>query len=429
MYQPYDDLDCTAIMHPKKLHTGIDLQSIADRSTALLRCFDRERESFELYRDVSSEQRLNDLIVEAMQHTDLSLAGDLAAILAMLQRGSRWYWGDTGENLPPIRDAQLSLPKLRHDIDQFRYLHETGILDDSFKKIIQAYIDTTNRLTKLGHNTRVPLTAEDEQILGDTYGRIIHLASAPRLDKALSDSWNPEEVQYLYQTQRPGVVIIDDFLTKDALNYLYNFCLESTVWSGNRYANGRLGAFFFSGFNCPLLLQIAEEIRDALPELIGLRNPLRQLWGFKNTCALPENSTIHADFAAVNVNFWLTPTEANLDNSSGGMRIYDVDAPLSWDFTTYNERIDLIREFLSTHQHKVIRVPYKQNRAIIFNSDLFHATESVHFRPEYQSHRINITMLYGERRLDEHYPPSTITDLLMPSSSQMWRSSVFTKLR
>jgi hypothetical protein len=220
-------------------------------------------------------------------------------------------------------------------------------------------------------------------------------------------------------------VVIDDFLTPEALHSLRLFCIESTVWFGNRYADGRLGALFFSGFNCPLLLQIAEEIRDQLPDQIGTRHALRQLWGFKNTCVLPANSTVHADFAAINVNLWITPTQANLDDASGGMVIYDVDAPPSWNFATYNQDIDAIRNFLASHPHRVIRVPYRQNRVIIFNSDLFHATEAVCFRRDYESHRINVTMLYGERSQDAHHP--TIS---FPSqNSAAWRSSAFSRTR
>jgi hypothetical protein len=30
---------------------------------------------------------------------------------------------------------------------------------------------------------------------------------------------------------------------------------------------------------------------------------------------------IHADFAAINVNFWITPDDANLDPKSGGIQL------------------------------------------------------------------------------------------------------------
>ncbi|MDO0939124.1 hypothetical protein QQY66_48250 [Streptomyces sp. DG2A-72] len=40
---------------------------------------------------------------------------------------------------------------------------------------------------------------------------------------------------------------------------------------------------------------------------------------FKNGPDLPRSGQTQADFAAVNVNFWISPTEANLAPDSGGL--------------------------------------------------------------------------------------------------------------
>ena len=45
----------------------------------------------------------------------------------------------------------------------------------------------------------------------------------------------------------------------------------------------------------------------------------------------------------------------------------------------------------------VIDVPHKQNRMVIFNSNLLHKTMDPKFRPGYQNRRINLTFLFGER--------------------------------
>lgn len=222
---------------------------------------------------------------------------------------------------------------------------------------------------------------------------------------------------------------MDDFLSDEALESLRLFCLESTVWSANRYAYGRLGAFFHDGFNCPLLLQIAEELRNSLPRVIGDRYPLRQLWGYKNGHYLPADSSTHADFAAVNVNFWITPDEANLDENCGGLMIYGVDAPLNWDFYTYNGRPDIIKAFLQRQQANVITIPYRQNRMIIFNSDLFHGTTELKFREGYKNRRINITMLYGDREDDVHHQRLGRQDLTDDSNFTAWRSAAFARPR
>jgi hypothetical protein len=130
---------------------------------------------------------------------------------------------------------------------------------------------------------------------------------------------------------------------------------------------------------------------------------LRQLWGFKYDDTLPADTTTHADFAAVNVNFWITPTEANLDEGSGGLIVYGVNAPPEWDFDTFNSRLDVIRPYLQEQQDRPITIPYRQNRAIVFDSDLFHATAGLRFKQGYETRRINITMLFGERADDAHH--------------------------
>ena len=42
-------------------------------------------------------------------------------------------------------------------------------------------------------------------------------------------------------------------------------------------------------------------------------------------------------------------------------------------------------------------MPYRSNRAVIFDSDLFHETDKISFQDGYCNRRINITLLYGWR--------------------------------
>jgi hypothetical protein len=191
-------------------------------------------------------------------------------------------------------------------------------------------------------------------------------------------------------------VVIDHFLEDGALEALRRFCLESTVWSTHRYSLGRLGSFFRDGFNTPLLIQIAEELRRAFPRVIGERHPLRQLWAFKYANRQPELAP-HADFAAVNVNFWITPDDANLEPGGGGLILYDDRAPPDWDFEAYNRGGDRIRERLVASGARATHVPYRCNRAVIFDSDLFHTTSALRFRDGYENRRINVTLLFGDR--------------------------------
>jgi hypothetical protein len=191
------------------------------------------------------------------------------------------------------------------------------------------------------------------------------------------------------------LVVIDNLLTDTALQKLRDFCWDATMWR-TPYPRGYLGAMPETGFAAPLLAQIADELRDTFPAILA-GQPLRYLWGFKYDSTLP-GIKIHADFAAVNVNFWITPDEANLDPDHGGLVIWDVSAPLDWNFDQYNGDTEAARAFLAREGAKSITVPYRSNRAVIFDSDLFHETDEIRFKQGYYNRRINVTMLYGRRK-------------------------------
>ena len=123
---------------------------------------------------------------------------------------------------------------------------------------------------------------------------------------------------------------------------------------------------------------------------------LYQAWAFKYDSRL-SGINMHADFAAVNVNFWITPDDALEDKDSGGLVVWDKEAPQDWDFDKYNNDQDAMRRFLADNDAKPVRIAYRQNRALVFNSNLFHETDRIVFREGYENRRINITLLYGRR--------------------------------
>ena len=221
-----------------------------------------------------------------------------------------------------------------------------------------------------------------------------HLDEGGRVAGAAINGRNAAPIATQWAQKRPQIVVIDDFLSPEALAGLQRFCWDSTVWR-KAYAEGYLGATPEAGFACPLLAQIAEELRGVFPTVFE-SHPLRYLWGFKYDSSL-SGIDVHADFAAVNVNFWITPDEANLDPESGGLMLWDVAAPPDWDVVKYNRNATANREFLERAGANPITIPYRANRAVIFDSDLFHKTDRIAFKPGYLNRRINVTMLYGDR--------------------------------
>ncbi|MFD9466401.1 hypothetical protein ACFWBT_36795, partial [Streptomyces sp. NPDC060027] len=72
-------------------------------------------------------------------------------------------------------------------------------------------------------------------------------------------------------------------------------------------------------------------------------------------------------------------------------------------------------------------IRYRQNRAVIFNSDLFHASDAIRFQPGYKNLRINITMLYGDREEEAHHPQLSGSEAGV--SRPAWRSAAFTRAK
>jgi tetratricopeptide (TPR) repeat protein len=243
--------------------------------------------------------------------------------------------------------------KQRHDAEQRTYLAGRGITADGFRLELGARID----------------------------GPAVNPANA----KEIAARWSQSD---------PPIVVIDNLLTQDALEGLRRFCWGSTMWR-RPYKSGYLGAMPETGFACPLLAQIADELREIFPTVIG-EHGLRRSWGFKYDSSL-SGIPMHADQAAVNVNFWISPGDANKDPDSGGLVVWDVKAPLDWDFARYNTDEAAIRAFLAEKGAKPIVVPHRANRAVIFDSDLFHETDKIAFKDGYENRRINVTMLYGRR--------------------------------
>ena len=117
-------------------------------------------------------------------------------------------------------------------------------------------------------------------------------------------------------------------------------------------------------------------------------------WGFKYDSEQRHTGiNTHADDAAVNLNFWLTPDEANLEPTrGGGITVYEasVIGNRTAESKDYNQRLWDSREWAVK---KV--VPYRSNRAVLFPSSLYHKSDDHTFKTGYTNRRINFTLLFG----------------------------------
>ncbi len=293
------------------------------------------------------------------------------------------------------RAAMTSLHSLRLEAEQIEFLLQKDVLPKHFERVREDYREIIEELAQRPANGhRLTLTAQQFERIGRYLHRLIHLGptAAPN-GSVLNPKLELESITRAYEGRAPGLAVVDDFLSAEALELLRAYCLESTIWFDFTKAGGYSGSYMQEGFGSDLLLALTRELRDAFPRILGPR-PLNQMWAYIYDSER-SGITAHADQAAVNLNFWLTPDEANLDPERGGLVVCMREAPAEWDFEQYNNRPDEIRAFVRDSETRVI--PYRCNRLVMFHSNLIHATDDFRFKPGLENRRINVTMLFGER--------------------------------
>lgn len=314
------------------------------------------------------------LAAAVMAADDLPAAAALADLLARVRWGSarRPARRSNGRALaPPVTPPgrRLSVAKLRHDADQYDLLRRRGLVGPEFDAVIADHRSLADRLAAHGDPDRVAPGDDDIARIAHVHNRIVHVADAPRVPHALSDAWHPDLVE-THVLASPHVAVVDDALTPAAWDLLVRFCQESTVWSDDTHDRGRLDASFDEGFTCALLVQLASEVRDRFPRLIGDR-PLARIWARKHPTVTAPDAQPHADTPALDVRFWITPSAANLDPQAGGLVVHG-------------------------HPGAVPTVvPYRGNRAVVFDPSRCHRTDRVRFAAGYEHRRVEVILRYA----------------------------------
>ncbi len=280
--------------------------------------------------------------------------------------------------------------KLRHDAEQFRYLAERRRGRSRLDALARAY----EAVAKDFPEKPTKLSPQQRDLLGDGYNTAIAIADAPELaGGAVAVRADTEGLTRQFRAGPAGAISFDDLLTPHALAALRRFLLESTLWHDFSHIGGFVASYLEDGMACPLVLQIADEIRRTFPGLLA-QHPLSQAWAFKGL----EGSSavdVHADDAAITLNFWITPTSANLTPGRGGLAVCREPPPCNWQIKDYDADQQRIVAFLEQHGENTLRVAYRQNRAVLFESRLFHSSDDPIFASSYENHRINMTFLFG----------------------------------
>jgi hypothetical protein len=299
----------------------------------------------------------------------------------------------------PASSGPIALPahQALHNLEQLIYLEQVdnlvpgtllpvaaGLREVAQRKLHQMLDDAG------GEIPTIPLGGQYGRMLADP-PVMMHDEAPPSVCLNRRNDWNDVVQAFAGQSRGKGIACVDHLLTPEALGQLQRFCLRSTVWR-RPYPPGYIGANPESGFFSPLLLQIAAELRHAIPELLG-EHHLSYWWSFVCQHQRP-GIDIHADQSDISLNFWITPDSANLQPGCGGLDVWDVAAPPDWTFFDYNFGVRDIRAFLRQEGARATSFAYAENRALLFRGSIFHQTAALRFAEGFENRRRNVTMLF-----------------------------------
>jgi hypothetical protein len=289
--------------------------------------------------------------------------------------------------------------RLRHDRDQLALLGERGRLPQSvIGRYLKGYDHILAQIPQLRLNYQMEIPEKLwAQTIGNVYQRALYVPEiAPLKGPALNPDLDFAGLEDQYLSGDPHFVYFDNLLTEEALLKLREYYEEATIfWDAKP---GYVGTYLADGgFGNSVIAQLLEELTDAFPRLL-CSHRLKQAWAYKYDSDIAEPIATHADIAAVNFNFWISPDEGNLDKESGGLVVYRAIPPEGTPPIVFN-RLPLhqnVTNMLEATGYANFTVPYRTNRAVVFQSNLFHESGKMHWAPGFTKRRINLTLLFGK---------------------------------
>ena len=281
-----------------------------------------------------------------------------------------------------IKHEYEQLTYIDNDLDGIRNMKFSKEYYEFLKKNYSSVINNSFNMEKIEYKNKI-------QLLQQLYNKPPKSFS----NNLLNLNNDIKSIEHEYVNSNPEIVVIDNLLTPEALLSLQKFCNSANIFK-RPYPNGYVGAFLSHGMSNEFLLKLSEDLRLTYKEIMK-DYKLIQSWIFKHDTN-QKGVITHADVAKVNVNLWISRQESNLSPKTGGLQIWKKIPPDDWSFGDYNYDINSkkMEELLKKDKAEKIQVPYKENRAVIFNSKLFHKTDRFDFKDNFTDRRLNLTFLY-----------------------------------
>lgn len=186
------------------------------------------------------------------------------------------------------------------------------------------------------------------------------------------------------------VWVIDGVLDEEVLAEVHASLSRSTIWR-TPYAARYCGAFLETGLASRPLAQLVDTLRRHAPGVLP-EHRVAQVWAFR--CE-PESPglDVHADGSELNINLWTTPDRYCDAPEQSGLDVWPISAPQGTPFAKVNGDTAWSRRYVADAGVEPIRIPYRANRAVVFDASQFHASAGSVFAGGVEGRRINVTVL------------------------------------
>ncbi len=288
--------------------------------------------------------------------------------------------------LKELKNKEILLTMIKHEYEQITHI-DSDIDGIRNVKITQKFYDALKSL----YDKKNTNFSDSEYEFISSLHKIRYNKAPKTRHNYLNKNLDIKLYENIYKESDPQIVVIDDFLDEAYLYDLRKFFRCANIFK-YPYPAGYIGAFLGKGMANKPFLELSKELKDYFPSIFNTFH-LSQAWAFKYD-SQQKGISIHADDAKVNVNFWITDDSANLDEQTGGLIVWQKKPSLDTKFSDFNSISSVPKMEEEVKNSDSIRIPYKANRAVVFNSKLYHATDNINFKDDYINRRINVTFLY-----------------------------------
>ena len=183
------------------------------------------------------------------------------------------------------------------------------------------------------------------------------------------------------------ITVWDDFFTSECLKILKYRVLYGKYWDKDFNSYEAIDYFKDEDYLSEL---IAKDLRKKIdiPEF-------QRGWSFRYRNNTP-GVKLHCDPSRLTLNVWISSDKSIKDKSLNGVNIYKIKPPEDWSYAqTHSEKAG---EYVKANNIQPVHIPYKSNRAILFDGAYLHASAGISMKEGLENRRITYTMLFGSQQ-------------------------------